>query len=581
MINQHSLVGRRTRFMNRVRARAVAFSRLDTAFVSAPEPRTIGSFARGRQLIAGNYLFSGHLLTARGTDLWDLPAPDAGFLAEIHGFSWLDDLVAVGDAEARATAQRWLWAWIERYGRGSGPGWTPELAGRRLIRWINHALFLLRGQESDDSRRFFRSLSQQTLFLSGRWKSAMPGLPRFEALTGLVYAGMALEGLENLAEPAIRALSRECTTQIDAEGGIPTRNPEELLEVFTLLTWARAALTEAGEPIPEEQTDAIKRIAPSLRTLRHADGGLARFHGGGRGLDGRLDHALAVSGVKSFAPNGLSMGFARLSAGRTSLIVDAAKPPTGAASHNAHASTLAFEMTSGRRPMIVNCGSGASFGAKWRRAGRATPSHSTLSLDGFSSARLGDADRATAREALMDAPGRVPIEISHATDGLSFQGGHNGYVGTHGLTHVRSLDLTFDGRAVAGEDLLLALNASDKRKFDKALDDTGLEGIPFEVHFHLHPEVTATSDLGGAAVSIMLKSGEVWVFRCEQGEARLEPSVYLETNRLKPRATQQIVLSGRAMDYASRMRWSLSKPQDSDLAVRDLVRDDVPMDMNH
>jgi uncharacterized heparinase superfamily protein len=565
---------RKDRFLNRWHARSTTRAKAATAFVSAPEPRTIGSFARGRQLVAGNYLFAGALVEAPGVDLWDVNAPDAAFLEALHGFSWLDDLAAVADPASRDIGQQWLWGWIARYGTGRGPGWTPDLTGRRLIRWINHALFVLRGTEAAQSDAFYQSLAQQTRFLSKRWHAAAPGLPRFEALTGLIYAGLSLEGMEGPAAPAVAALARECTTQIDAEGGLSTRNPEELLDVFTLLSWASAALTEADRTTPAAHMAAIERIAPTLRTLRHSDGGLARFHGGGRGQEGWLDHALAASGIKTRQADGLSMGYARLSAGRTSVIVDAAVPPAPDASHNAHASTLAFEVTSGRRPLIVNCGSGVSFGADWRRAGRATPSHSALCLDGYSSARLGDAERATARETLVDAPTHVPIEVSHAPDGLRFQGGHDGYVRTHGLTHARQLELTFDGRGMAGEDMLLAMEDSDKRLFDRVMDAKKLAGVPFDIRFHLHPEVDAALDLGGAAVSVALKSGEIWVFRHDGSQMlALEPSVYLEKGRLKPRAALQIVLSGRAMDYATRVRWSLSKAQETAMGIRDLNRD--------
>ncbi|MBY6092150.1 heparinase II/III family protein [Pseudooceanicola sp. 502str34] len=564
---------RGTRLLNRFHARLSGLARPATAFTSQPEPRTIGSFARGRQLVAGNYLFAGHLVEQSSAPLWDLPAPDPAFLNEIHGFSWLDDLAAVGDQSTRAKAQEWLWLWIDRYGRGGGPGWTPDLAGRRLIRWINHALFVMRGQDKAASDAFFRSLARQTIFLSRRWKGAAPGLPRFEALTGMVYAGLALQGMEKHVGPAARALARECATQIDAQGGLPTRNPEELLEVFTLLSWAASALTDTGQTPGQEHLGAIERIAPTLRTLRHADGSLARFHGGGRGAEGRLDHALAASGVKTRHPDGLSMGYARLSAGRTSVIVDAAAPPEGKASMNAHASTLAFELTSGRRPVVVNCGSGISFGLDWRRAGRATPSHSTLALEGLSSARLGPA---TAKgEPLIDGPRKVPIRMSQAPDGLRFQGGHDGYLRSHGLTHARTLELTFDGRGMAGEDLMLAIEDREKKRFDKAMDSSSLAGIPYQIRFHLHPDVEAQIDMGGAAVSLALKSGELWVFRHDgKAELRLDPSVYLEKNRLKPRATKQIVLSSRAMLYATRIRWSLAKAQDTPISIRDLHRDD-------
>jgi len=582
MIQFPRLSAYRTRVLNQLHARFATRARGQArGFVSSPEPRTIGSFARGRQLAAGNFLFAGSLITAPDQTPWEVKAPDTAFAQALHGFAWLDDLAAVGDSTSRRAAQRWLWQWIELYGNGRGPGWTPDLTGRRLIRWINHALFVLHGsgENAPDSEAFYRSLVQQTRFLSNRWHAAAPGLARFEALTGLIYAGLSLEGLEALADPAIKALAKECDAQIDAQGGLPTRNPEELLEVFTLLTWAAAALSDAGRGTPQPHLAAIDRIAPTLRTLRHADGGLARFHGGGRGAEGWLDHALAASGVRSMQSEGLSMGYARLSAGRTSMIIDASPPPGGAASANAHASTLAFELTSGRRPLIVNCGSGASFGLDWRRAGRATPSHSTLALGGYSSARLDTADRRTGIEALIDGPTRVPVEITPVSDGMKFEGGHDGYVLTHGLTHARTLELTSDGRAVAGEDMLLALEEAEKRRFDRALDRTKLKGIGFEVRFHLHPEVDATLDLGGAAVSMALKSGEIWIFRHDgTTELKLEPGAYLETTRLKPRAAQQIVLTGRAINPATRVRWSLSKAQETAIGVRDLERDDPYLD---
>ncbi|SHH42281.1 heparinase II/III family protein [Cognatishimia maritima] len=578
MLNPNRLGTRYTRAMHRLQARLSTLARPATLLTSMPEPRTIGSFAKGRQLLAGNFLLAGHLIVSPKASIWDIDPPDLEFEHDLHGFAWLDDLAAVGDSIARQKAQAWTWQWIDTCGAGRGAGWLPELTGRRLIRWINHAIFLLQGQDKSKTDAFYRSLGQQVIFLSRRYSTAVPGLPKFEALTGLIYAGLALEGMARHVDPALKALTRECKRQIDEQGGLATRNPEELLEVLTLLTWARTALEDVGRTPSDTHRDAIRRIAPTLRTLRHADGGLARFHGGGRGLEGRLDAALAACRVKDRQADGLAMGYARLSAGRTSIIMDASKPPTGENSYNAHASTLAFEMTSGRRPVIVNCGSGVSFGEDWRRAGRATPSHSTISLDGFSSARLGESGKGWREEQLVDAPTEVPVQMSNANDGIRLEGGHNGYVDTHGLTHARTLELTFDGRGLAGEDLLLALNDTAKRQFDRVLDAKNLQGVPFQARFHLHPDVDATVDLGGAAVSIALKSGEIWVFRHNsKATMTLSSSVYLEKGRLKPRAAKQIVLSGVAMEYATRIRWSLAKAQETSIAIRDLNRDELDL----
>ena len=551
-----------------------ARARPATAFVTSPEPRTIGLFARGRQLLAGNLLFAGHLVEAKDMSLWDIETDSTLVLDEMHGCQWLDDLAAVGDYRARQLGQEWVQDWIARFGKGTGPGWTPDLTGRRLIRWINHGLFLLRGVERETSEQFFQSLGQQTIFLSRRWKTAAPGLARFEALSGLIYAGLALEGMERYVEPAIVAVAKDCQNEINGEGGIRTRNPEELLEVFSLLNWVVFALKEVERPIPPELQSALERIAPTLRALRHSDGALARFHGGGRGVEGRLDAALAGSRIRTPVGEGLHMGYARLNAGRLSLIIDASSPPSGAASTNGHASTLAFELTSGRRSLIVNCGSGRSFGTEWRRAGRATPSHSTLCIEGYSSTRLAAPTRirGTVLDVLESPPSDIFCKVGDLDDGKRVELSHNGYQLTHGLTHARILDLANDGRGIVGEDLITTLSDDDEGRFAKALDRSGLRGIPFTVRFHLHPDVDAVVDLGGAAVSMALKSGEIWVFRHDgSAELSLEPSVYLENGRLKPRASKQVVLSSRALAYATRVRWSLSKAQDTPDVVRDLT----------
>ncbi len=576
MRRSENLSARWVRLVNRVQARRASRARGAAVFLSQPEPRTIGSFARGRQLLAGNFLFAGALVEEKKRSIWDIDAPGPDYEQELHGFTWLDDLAAVGDVPAMGQAQTWLFDWIARYGRGHGPGWTPDLTGRRLIRWINHAIFLLNGRPSEDSEAYHKSLGQQTIFLARRWHAATPGLPRFEALTGLIYAGLALEGMARHVEPAVVALSRECATEINDQGGIATRNPEDLLEVFTLLNWAASALAEAGRMAEHSHLAAIERVAPTLRALRHADGGLARFHGGGRGVEGRLDHALAASGIRARAPDGLSMGYVRLHGGRSSLIVDAAAPPVRYASHNAHASSCAIELTSGRRPLIVSCGSGTSFGPQWRRAGRATASHSTLALDGMSSARLALGGLlAGGREYLTDAPDDVRVQFLAEDGSQGIIVGHNGYRASHGLTHIRQVELSNTGRGIAGEDTLAAISKPDQRAFEKALDRVDLQGVGFKIRFHLHPDADTEVDLGGTAVSMALKSGEIWIFR-HDGAANMtvEPSVYLEKGRLKVRATKQVVLSARALDYATRIRWTLAKAHETPDAVRDLEREE-------
>ncbi|MBY4893959.1 heparinase II/III family protein [Rhodobacteraceae bacterium N5(2021)] len=533
-------------------------------FLWQPEPRFPGSAVRGRQLMAGNFRLGGTLVEAEGLSPWDITPPNDDFEAALHGFAWLDDLAALPNGEGRATAQLWLAQWVARYGKGMGPGWSADLTGRRQIRWITHALFLINGQRPPETRLFHHALSRQTNFLVKRWRRATPGLPRFEALTGLIYATCALIGMEARLDPALKGLAQECATQIDAQGGIVTRNPEELLEVFVLLTWIAQIMAETGKQADPAVDTAILRIAPTLRALRHADGSLVRAHGGGRSAPGRLIGALVQSGVRPSRIKGLAMGYARMASGRVTVITDAAPPMIGPGSTNAHAGTLSFEMASANHPLIVNAGSGAAFGPAWRRAGRATVSHSTVSLEGYSSSRFAQkgADVPPERQGFDEGPSDVSVQVSEITGGEGLILSHDGWRRTHGLVHLRSLTLEDNGNLLRGEDGLAALDGNDRDRFTRVNRNLPSDvGLRFAARFHLHPDVVVEVDMGGAAISLTLPTEEVWVFR-HGGEATLEvmPSVYFDATRLKPRATKQIVLTSRVRGYGAAVSWSIARP---------------------
>ncbi len=168
----------------------------------------------------------------------------------------------------------------------------------------------------------------------------------------------------------------------------------------------------------------------------------------------------------------------------------------------------------------------------------------------------------------------MPFDLGRGVDGPRFEGGHDGYVATHGLTHARILELHHDGRALSGEDLLMALEDADKTVFDRWMSDAGPDGLPYRIRFHLHPDVTVEQSQD--AVFLTQRSGEIWEFRHDGAVVcTVEPSVYLEKGRLRPRPCNQIVLTGGAMQYATRIRWSLAKAPDTAIAIRDLAMDEA------
>lgn len=558
---------------DRWQARLCGSSGRRARLVSTPAAPLTGNAAQGSALVEGR-ISLGHsrAVLAEGRSLWAVPSPTAGFEAARQAFGWLDDLAALGTGPARQVAREWVAEWFTRQGHGKGPGWSLPLVSARLERLVVHAEWLTTGASGLNPARVERALARHRRFARRRIAMLPDGPKGLAVAARLVVAAARLDGSDALLAQAQDALDRACRVLVDRHGAVEDRSPETLARVFCHLAEAAQALADAGLGPHPEHARTLGRIAPVLRTLRHADGRLPRFHGGGAGNVARIDAALAglrdlggSVGARRHPAPFLPMGFARLSRGRVSVIVDVTAPPTSrGASGTSHAGTLGFEMTSGRSPLIVNCGGAGGFGPDWQDAARQTASHSTLVVGDRSSSKL-ERTRGGAL-VLTEAPGDVQVDLHPDLPDTHVVGAHNGYGPAFGLIHARRLDLSLAGDLLQGEDLLSAVSEADKRRFSQVAAD----GVPFALRFHLHPSVEAHLDPATGVVHLALPSREVWQFT-HDGPCmiRLDPGVYLENTRPEPVASRQIVLSGRVTQPGLMLRWRLARDRTTPAFAQD------------
>jgi uncharacterized heparinase superfamily protein len=521
-----------------------------------PEPVLLGDAERGQELLAGRWRALGHEVGVGNASIWEVPLPDPRLEAERQACFWLDDLAALGNKAARALARAWIQDWIRRYGNGGGPGWRAELAGRRAKRWAVHAALLSEGLDRVSADRFWRTLAAHQRYLGRAWPIAEEGLPQLRALAGLVWTGIVLPHGEHAAALAEMAALAEAL--IDAEGGTPSRAPEDLAEILILLIWTARLLEDADQHAMAPHLQAIVRAVPALRPLRLGDGGMARFNGGGAGGGGRLDQALAELKLVTQPKPRLPMGFARLAGGRVLLVMDGAAPPTGELARRAHAGTLAFEMSVGRQRLVVNAGPGGVFGGDWALLARQTAAHSTVEVDGRSSARIEAKGFAaqTLGARLVDAPAVVSVRLAQDATGQWLLATQDGYVASHGLLQERRIFVDARGQEVRGEEILTVADARAREQFERA---AAAGRLPFAARFHLHPGVEADLDAGRQSVTLALPGGEVWMFRAGGGAVELEDSVYFDPAAPAPLPTRQVVVRAEVVEYLGQVTWAFGR----------------------
>ncbi|MCD8571397.1 MAG: heparinase II/III family protein [Alphaproteobacteria bacterium] len=518
-----------------------------------PSPLWAGDAAAGEALMRGAFTHYGQTYAFPDPfqhNIWMPPGMSAEWLTHLHSFAWLADLRAVAGEDSVRAGFTLIDNWC-RVMKSSArmpdyfTPFAPGVMGTRLANWIAHADIFL-PESGDEAFRdlFFSQLEHQALTLHktlcGARAARISGACGFQAIKGLLYSGLALEGRENWIEEGLTLLGHTMQAEILKDGGHISRSPGLLFEVFRLLLDIRTALSSGGYPAPETLEDAIERAGTALKFFRTGRGMLPRFHQTERTEPALIDQALgqAVLPSKPYAslPH---TGYERLSLGRSCVIFDTGiAPPPG---HDAltHAAPLAFEFFYGREAVFVNCGTHPT-SHDWQAVLRSTPAHNTLTMDGRNAFEIkphGGLGRKSRRAGTRRMDGK---------DYQLAESSHDGYEGLNGFIHSRRLYLGNKGHDLRGEETLESSIGKPMKSAD------------FALRFHLHPRCSASLIQNGQEVLVRMPGGIGWRFFQEGGYLSLEDSIAMGPDN-QPRKTLQIVLSGQASQALTQIKWALQR----------------------
>jgi uncharacterized heparinase superfamily protein len=502
-----------------------------------------GDATRGMAIAGGEIELAGELVRAPAPR-WSPPSAGPEWLAAWHGFGWLADTAAAG-GRAREASRGLVQSWITENLGWKDLSWRSDVLATRVFAWVVYFDEIVKREPDDPLRRtILTSLVAQLRHLARTASWEVAGAARLRALKGLI-AGMAiLGGPELRLTKALKILERELSIQILPDGGHLSRSPSLQLQVLQDLIDTRAVLRSAQVEVPPGLKEAIERMAPMLRFFRHGDRRLALFNDSLEEDGVLIDLVLTRSEAKGRAPpHAPDIGFDRLQAFKSLVLIDTGKPPPRGFDDHAHAGPLSFELSHERERIIVNCGAYRGPKPNWWRVARASAAHSVMVVADTNSVEI------RADGTLGRSPTAIVRERAEHEGQQWVSASHDGYRERFGLIYARQLFLAADGEDLRGEDQL-----------------TGLPGAVFAVRFHLHPSVQASLADDGSAALLRLPSGIVWRLRVAGAETSLGESIYLGSG--EARKTQQVVLSGTVPAGGVTVRWAIRREPRKAIADR-------------
>jgi uncharacterized heparinase superfamily protein len=514
------------------------------------DPR-VGDAERGREIGRGVWRIAAERIAGEHALPWRAKHPSRHFTARLHAFSWLIDLAAVGPS-AHARIAELIDSWVAAHGEWDDLAWDPELTAERLFAWLcwGRPAF----EQGDPRKRadLLRAAARQArLLMAAQSELGERHLGSIKAGAALVLAGAAgFPDADQLAEQGEEMLIEACAKQFFPDGGHFSRAPEATAEAFYDLLLARELL---GDP-PLIFDETLPKLANMLRMLRLGDGGLGCFHGGSEAAPASIDAALArISGGERFFQFAQHSAYQRLEAGGLRVLMDVGGAPPLSYSERAHASALAFELSSGTERLIVNVGAARELEPAARVAARATNGHSTLALADALSSTL-EEPRRSKGPARMVGPNLDDVRRASDESGITVQGRHDGYRDKFGLLHRRYLFIDHSGSNLRGIDEMI--------RPMKLKTAPPKQPIPYTARFHLHPAVRARL-VDQQMALLETPGGQRWRLRTDAPEIAIDASIYW--GGPAPRESLQIVLSGEAdpmghgLSPPNRIRWALTR----------------------
>jgi uncharacterized heparinase superfamily protein len=500
-------------------------------------------------IYAGHVTLAGRTVRATGATVFDAHAGSDAFDDELHGFGWLRHLRAAETALAAVNGRAMVADWIEREARQPrGRAARPAVTARRVLSWIAQSPLLLDGADVRFYRRFMRALALDARRLDTFALRSVASEDRLRALVALVAYGIACADLEPQLRGWLRRLSDELDAQVLPDGGHVSRDAGVIVELLLDLLPLRIAFPSRKLAVPEPLSNAIDRMIPMLRMMRHADGALALFNGGG------VTHADSIAAVLAHddlmtlpAENAPHAGYQRVAHGDAVLLMDTGTAPAPPFAGRAHLAPLAVEFSASGQRILVGCGAPAAGLSQLARAARLTAAHTTLVIADSSAGRL-------ARVPLVPELGEqavggartVTVAREGGAEGTRLAASHDGYAAAFGVRHERAVTLAPDGRTLAGRDRLVAAGGRARPL-----------PAPVQLRFHLHPACRAVASEDRLAVYVTLPNREIWRFEAGGMPVAIEESVFLASSA-GPRATEQLVVTHAGEGLAD-IAWTLAR----------------------
>lgn len=323
-------------------------------------------------------------------------------------------------------------SWVESCSPDTKIAWEPYPIAVRIGNTIKFSLN--GGVLSPD---VMKSLYCQARLLYKIPEYQLLGNHLLEDAKALIFAGKFFEGSEpkKWFQLGMKILRREIPRQILDDGGCFELSPMYHALMLELMLDLYNFFTAYQIMFPNNWLNRIQKMRYWLKVMTHPDDQISFFNDSALGITAspsELEYYAKrlnlpdIAEINEECIHLKESGFIRLQNNKMVAILDCAKIGPDYQPAHAHADTLSFELSIGKKRCIVNSGTSVyADDIKLREWQRCTASHSTVEINNMSSSEPWGVFRVARRAYPAD------LKIQKSDDGWMVSCSHTGYKKTH------------------------------------------------------------------------------------------------------------------------------------------------------
>ncbi len=261
-----------------------------------------GQQARAFAMYAGEFQFGDETIVTAAPFLFTEKLGNKTWQDDLYGLSWLADF----SLSKRQLHVHYTLRLLGRWHKSKKSKKNKiDVISKALIALCTHGSELALSADASLRAEFLRIVSETAARVNTM--KARSTKEAFLQSVSLLYASTAFHGLERVQKSASDMLNSTLDQLILQDGGPASRQPQDLIDLMSVLLPLQAAMKLNRQIFPVAAADALHRMFPILAMLAQSD---------------RTAALMTFDADAKPLKLALQTGFARLAGGKTSLFVD-------------------------------------------------------------------------------------------------------------------------------------------------------------------------------------------------------------------------------------------------------------------